>query len=199
MLNDAPHDVELVVIGASAGAVDALSVLLPAVPASAPVPVVVVVHVPARSPSLLVSLFSSRCSLPVREPLDKERVDRGVWFAPPGYHLLVEDDRTFAFSVDDPVNFSRPSIDVLFESAALVYGARVAAFVLTGASADGAEGARAIRAAGGFVAVEDPSTAELPTMPRAAIERAAPQVTAPLPALATLLARLATRGKEASA
>lgn len=194
--NTSPRAAELdiVVIGASAGAVDALSVLLPAIPAEATVPVVVVVHVPARSPSLLAPIFASKCAVVVREPVDKQSVEAGIWFAPSGYHLLVEGDRTFAFSVDEPVNFSRPSLDVLFESVALVYGARAAAFVLTGASADGAEGARAIRDAGGFVAVQEPSSAELQIMPRSAIDRADPHVVAPLPALAELLKELSTRG-----
>jgi two-component system chemotaxis response regulator CheB len=185
-------EVDIVVIGASAGAVDALSVLLPAVPADARVPVVVVVHVPAKSPSLLASLFSSKCSASVREPDDKELVGRGVWFAPPGYHLLVERDRSFAFSVDDPVKFSRPSIDVLFESVAMTYGARCAAFVLTGASSDGADGARAIRDAGGFVAVQEPASAEYRTMPECAVVRARPQMVASLSELGRVLSRLVT-------
>lgn len=183
-------EVDIVVIGASAGAVDALSVLLPSVPSDAGVPVVVVVHLPAKSSSLLVPLFSSRSSVTVREPDDKELVGRGIWFAPPGYHLLVEKDRSFAFSVDDPVKFSRPSIDVLFESVAMTYGARCAAFVLTGASSDGADGARAIRDAGGFVAVQDPASSEFRTMPESAAVRARPQVMASLSDLGMVLARL---------
>ncbi len=183
-------EVDIVVIGASAGAVDALSILLPAIPSDATVPVVVVVHLPAKSPSLLVPLFSSKSSVSVREPDDKELVGRGIWFAPPGYHLLVEHDRSFAFSVDDPVNFSRPSIDVLFESVAMTYRARCAAFVLTGASADGAEGARAVRELGGFVAVQDPASAESRTMPESAAVRARPQLVASLPELGMVLARL---------
>lgn len=195
---DLPPAVDLVVIGASAGAVDALSTLLPRVPAASALPIVVVVHVPARSPSLLASLFASKCSVRVAEPVDKEAIGPGVWFAPAGYHLLVEEDRTFSYSVDEPVNFSRPSLDVLFESAALVYGAKVAAFVLTGASADGAEGARAIREAGGFVAVQTPSTAEFAIMPQAAIDRADAQLVATLPELAEVLGRLAAPRTEAS-
>lgn len=167
---------DAIVIGASAGAIEALGAMLPALPADLPVPVVVVVHVPARRPSLLVDLFRAKCALEVAEPVDKEPVRPGVvWFAPPDYHLLVEDDRTFAFSIEPPVHYSRPSIDALFESAAATYGARVLGIVLTGASSDGAAGARAIRAAGGFVAVEDPETAESKVMPHAARTAADPQ------------------------
>lgn len=167
---------DAIVIGASAGAIEALGAILPVFPAGLSVPVVVVVHVPPRRPSLLVELFRAKCALEVAEPFDKEPVRPGVvWFAPPDYHLLVEDDRTFSLSIEAPVHWSRPCIDALFESAAQAYGGRVLGIVLTGASSDGAEGARAIRAAGGVIAVEDPLTAESKTMPYAAIAAASPQ------------------------
>jgi two-component system chemotaxis response regulator CheB len=167
---------EAIVIGASAGAIEALGKLLPVLEPRHAVPVIVVVHVPARQPSLLCELFAPRCALPVREPEDKQPVSPGIWFAPPDYHLLVSEDRSFAFSVDEPVHWSRPSIDVLFESAADVYGASLLALVLTGASQDGARGAEAVRRKGGYVAVQDPRTAEATMMPTSAIERATPQL-----------------------
>ena len=182
--------VEVAVVGGSSGAIGALVELLPALSPATPFPVIVVVHVPAQRPSLLAKIFGARCALPVKEPLDKEPLAPGVWFAPPDYHVLVSDQHSFVLSDDEPVNFSRPSIDVLFESAADVFGGNVLAVVLTGANEDGARGAAAVRDAGGFVAVQDPGTAEVPVMPAAAIRRARPQLVAPLPVIAELLSNL---------
>jgi two-component system chemotaxis response regulator CheB len=179
---------EALVIGASAGAVEALSLLLPVVPSSARIPVVVVVHLPPNRASLLPEVFAPRCLARVREPEDKEPAVAGtIWFAPPNYHLLFERDRTFSLSVDEPVKFSRPSIDVLFESAADAFGSKLCAIVLTGANDDGAQGARAIRDAGGIVIVQDPSTADAKEMPSAAIALANPQLIAALPEIADFL------------
>jgi two-component system, chemotaxis family, protein-glutamate methylesterase/glutaminase len=184
---------EAVVVGASAGAIDALNQLLPVVPEDARIPVVVVVHLPPSRPSLLVEIFAQRCSAAVREPEDKQPISAGsVWFAPSNYHLLLEADRTFAFSVEPPVNFSRPSIDVLFESAADVFGETLCCIVLTGANEDGAAGASSVRRHGGLVIVQEPNGAEAKEMPTAAISHANPQIIAPLPEIAELL-RLATR------
>ena len=181
-------DVDAIVIGASAGAIEALGVLLPALPATLPAPVIVVVHLPANHQSLLTELFKPRCALRVREAEDKQTVEPGtVWFAPPGYHLLIERDRSFALSVDEPVHFSRPSIDVLFESAVDAYQARLLALVLTGANQDGASGAAMIREAGGLVGVQDPSTAIASTMPALAIARARPQCVGTLAQLTTFM------------
>jgi two-component system chemotaxis response regulator CheB len=179
---------EALVIGASAGAVEALGLLLPALPREARIPVVVVVHLPPNRPSLLPELFTPRCQVRVREPEDKEPLTPGsVWFAPSNYHLLIESDRTFSLSVDEPVKFSRPSIDVLFESAADAYGSKLCAIVLTGSNDDGALGARAVRSAGGLVVVQDPETAEAKEMPNAAIALANPQLIASLPTLVEFL------------
>jgi len=183
---------EALVVGASAGGVDALCQLLPVVPEDARIPVVVVVHLPSNRPSLLVEVFAARCAARVAEPQDKQPMTAGIWFAAPNYHLLLELDRSFAFSTDLPVNFSRPSIDVLFESAADVFGERLCCVVLTGANDDGARGARSIRQRGGLVIVQEPNSAEAKQMPIAAISRANPQMVAALPEIAELF-RLATR------
>jgi two-component system chemotaxis response regulator CheB len=195
MLNDLVAElgrIEAVVIGASAGAVDVLTTLLPAVPAALAVPVIIVVHLPAQQPSLLVDLFAKRCVVPVREPLDKQPIEPGVWFAPPAYHLLVETDRSFALSVDEAVNFSRPSIDVLFESAALAYGRSLLGVVLTGASKDGSQGALAVRESGGLVLVQDPASAEARLMPNGVLELLTPDLVAAPPDLARLFQHLPT-------
>ncbi|MCW1883882.1 chemotaxis protein CheB [Luteolibacter flavescens] len=160
-----------VVIGASVGAIGALSAILPALPAGYPLPVLVVVHIPPDRDTGLPALFAARCALPVKEAEDKEPVRPGtIYFAPPNYHLLVEPDFTFALSVDDPVMYSRPALDVLFESAADAYGNGLCGVVLTGASADGARGLRAVAAAGGRALVQTPETAEGEIMPRAALD-----------------------------
>jgi two-component system chemotaxis response regulator CheB len=169
--------VDAIVIGASAGAVETLQQLLPILSPGLRVPAVIVVHVPARHPSMLPELFGSLCDIPVREPVDKQPVAAGtIWFAPADYHLMIERDHTFALSIDAAVNFSRPSVDVLFETAADAYGAQLAAVVLTGGSEDGAEGARKIRRAGGVVLVQDPGEALMRIMPEAAIRMADPQL-----------------------
>lgn len=159
-----------VVIGASAGALEALGTFLPALPASFPLPIFVVVHVPPDRKSLLAELFARRCEMRVREAEDKEPIEPGtIYFAPPNYHMLVETEQALALSADEPVLYSRPAIDILFESAADVYGPALAALVLTGANEDGARGLRAAEAAGGQVAVQDPKTAFAATMPEAAL------------------------------
>jgi len=181
-----PGPIAAVVIGGSAGALQALLHLLPAVRATATIPIVIVIHLPARRPSLLTELFSERCPLPVREPCDKEPATSGIWFAPPDYHLLIEKDRTFSLSLDEPDLHSRPSIDALFESAADCYESALIGIVLTGASRDGARGARAIGERGGRCFALAPDTAaDLSTMPNAAIEQGA--TAASLAELADLL------------
>jgi two-component system chemotaxis response regulator CheB len=184
---------QALIVGASAGAVEAMNLLLPAVPHDARIPLVVVVHLRPNRASLLPELFATRCAARVREPLDKEPMSAGtIWFAPPNYHLLLESDASFSLSIEAPVNFSRPSIDVLFESAADALGRNLCAVVLTGASEDGARGAKLVRDRGGLVAVQDPSTALASDMPSAAISRANPQIIATLPEIADLI-RVATR------
>ncbi|MFM0339682.1 chemotaxis protein CheB [Paraburkholderia fungorum] len=165
---------ELVVIGGSAGSIEALNVLLGGLPAAFTLAVMIVTHLPPDPPSYLAQAFSHRCVLPVFEPDAGERILAGrVHVAPPGYHMLVEDDRTVALSTDAPVRFSRPSIDVLFESAAVVYRERLLAILLSGANDDGAQGLTRVRALGGTTWAQTPDTASSPEMPRAAIERGA--------------------------
>lgn len=165
--------IDLLAIGASAGGVEAIGTLLSALPAGFPAAVAVVLHLPPDKPSILPELFARRCALPVKEVEDKEPVKAGtVYIAAPDYHLLVEPDRRFSLSCDAPVHYSRPAIDLLFESAALSYRRSLLAIVLTGASADGAAGLRSVRRHGGSAWVQDPQEAAAPTMPQAAIKTA---------------------------
>lgn len=161
--------IEAIVVGGSAGAIAALEELLPGLPAGGP-PVLAVIHLSPTSPSYLSQIFGARCAMRVCEASPAMPIERGVvYFAPANYHLLVEPDRRCALSVEPPVHFSRPSIDVLLESAADVYGPRLAAVVLSGANHDGAEGLRAVAQAGGLVLVQQPDTARVRVMPDAAL------------------------------
>jgi two-component system, chemotaxis family, protein-glutamate methylesterase/glutaminase len=168
----APRRYDLVVIGGSAGGIEVLKVLLATLPARFAPAVMIVTHLPPDSPSYLVAALAYRCALPVLEPDAGELILPGrVHVAPAGYHMLVEVDRTVALSTDAAVRFSRPSIDVLFESAAEVYGERLLAILLSGANDDGAHGLERVRACGGTAWVQEPDSAASPEMPRAAIAR----------------------------
>ncbi|WP_348756072.1 chemotaxis protein CheB [uncultured Aquincola sp.] len=187
-----PFRPEAVVIGASAGGVQALQLLLGALPASFPAVVAVVLHLPPDRPSGLAALLAAGCALPVEEAIDKQPLRPGsVVVAPPDYHLLVEPDRRVALSVDEPLLYSRPAIDPLFESAALAYGRGLLGIVLTGASRDGSAGLAAVRRQGGQAWVESPSTAIVSTMPAAALAHAGADLVAPLPELGARLGALA--------
>ncbi len=186
--------IEGVVIGASAGGVEALGVLLPALPSTFRAPVFIVLHMLRERPSLLVDIFTPRCALPVREAQDKEPVQPGtIYFAPPDYHLLIEQGPELALSVDDPVHYSRPSIDVLFESAADVYAERLLSIILTGANEDGSSGHLAVHRAGGVTVVQQPETAHSPLMITSAQKRVSADFVLPLPQIAELLCSLDVR------
>jgi two-component system chemotaxis response regulator CheB len=182
---------EAVVIGGSAGGVDALVALLPAIPAGYTLPVFCILHMPGDRESRLAGLFDERLPVPVKEAADKEEIAPGtVYFAGPGYHLSVERDRTFSISCEPPVHFARPAIDVLMESGADAYGPALAGILLTGANHDGADGMARIRARGGFTVVQDPADAQVPTMPVSAINRCKPNLILPLARIHALLPML---------
>ena len=181
------RDFDVLVIGGSAGAFAVLRAILPSLRAPE-LQTIVVLH---QSPNGadLATLFDGVAGLPCVTVEDKLPATPGsVYFAPAGYHLLIESDGTFALSVDAPVNWSRPSIDVSFDCAAEVYGARVAGLLLTGASTDGARGLRRIRELGGIAIAQDPRDAEVPLMPTAAIREAGPRAVLSTDQLADLFA-----------
>jgi len=184
-------DIRAVAIGASAGGVQALSELLPALSRESQAAVFVVLHLPRDRPSLLVDVFSQKCALAVREAEDKEPVIPGtVYFAPPNYHLLVDAGPQLALSADDLVNHSRPSIDVLFDSAAQVYREHLLGIILSGANEDGAEGLAAVHDAGGLTVVQEPQTAQSSAMILSALERRPADLVLDLAGIAELLQRL---------
>ncbi|WP_338062623.1 chemotaxis protein CheB [Stenotrophomonas humi] len=182
---------EMVVMGCSAGGLSALHRVLGGLSKPLPVPMVVVCHSGSEDMRVFCELLESRSGLPVREAEERLLPEPGhVYVAPSGYHLLLERDKRFALSVDPRVAFSRPSIDVLFESAADVWRDRVLAVLMTGANADGAEGCAKVRRAGGTVVVQDPETAQVPMMPAAALELAGADYCLPLPEISLLLESL---------
>ncbi|WP_313024201.1 chemotaxis protein CheB [Pseudomonas lopnurensis] len=183
--------VEAVVIGTSAGGLEALGVVLSGLPADFRLALLVVQHVPRSGPTHLAEIFRRKTAMRVKEADAKEQVRGGtVYFAAPGYHLLVESDHSLSLSQDDVVHFSRPSIDVLFESAADAWGPSLAGVLLTGANEDGAAGLEAIHRSGGLTVIQDPAEAAVATMPRAALQRFAPDHILPLRDIHRLLREL---------
>jgi two-component system chemotaxis response regulator CheB len=161
---------DAIVIGVSAGGFKALCQILPQLPVRFALPILIAQHRSKDSADLLECLLDYRSMIRIKQAEEKERLQPGVvYFAPPDYHLLVEADRTLALSIEQPVCHARPSIDVLFESAADVFGERLVGIVLTGASNDGQQGACHLKRLGGLLIVEDPATAEVPTMPAAVV------------------------------
>lgn len=181
---------ELVVVGTSLGGLHALEVLLCGLPKSFPVPVAVVQHRHKDSENTLSAFLQQYSPLPLKEPEDKEVIVPGrVYLAPADYHLLVEAG-SFALSTEAPASYARPSIDVLFESAADAYAERVIGVILTGANHDGAQGLAKIKACGGWAMVQEPATAFSPTMPKAAIAAVTADWILPLEDIAPFLVKL---------
>jgi two-component system chemotaxis response regulator CheB len=188
---------EAAVIGVSAGGIEALKVLLPLLPASVPFPIVIVQHRDSRSNGFLAEYLNRMSEIVVSEAEDKEPLCAGhVYLAPAGYHLLIESDRSFSLSADARVNYSCPSIDVLFESAADAFQESLIGIVLTGANADGARGLKAIKARGGVAIVQNPATAESSAMPHAALRATPVDYIVEIEALAPLLMRLSAFREE---
>ncbi|MEN5312929.1 chemotaxis protein CheB [Pseudomonas koreensis] len=183
--------VEAIVVGASAGGVEALLSLLGPLRAGYVLPIIVVLHLPEERRSHLAEVFSRRLMLPVEEATDKQDIMPGtVYFATPGYHLSVEQDRSLSLSLEDRVHHSRPSIDYLFESAADAYGESLAAVLLTGANHDGARGLKQVKQRGGLTIVQDPKDAQVATMPLAALKLQQPDHVLPIHGIGRLLVEL---------
>jgi two-component system chemotaxis response regulator CheB len=161
---------ELVVIGGSAGSLDIIFRIAASIPEHTKVSFIVILHRKSGSRSFLTELLSGKTRLRVKEVENKELILPGtIYIAPPGYHLLLGDDHTFSLQLTEKVQYSRPSIDVTFESAADLYGVSLVGILLSGANADGAEGMKAIARRGGFTIVQLPETAEVGFMPQQAL------------------------------
>ena len=165
-----------IVMGTSAGGLYALSAILEKIPADYPVPIIVVQHRSKDQKELLEEVLQHRCKIQIKQADEKEKIENGfVYIALPDYHLLVENNLTFSLSSDEYVRFSRPSIDVLFESAAEVYRDTLIGIILTGSNSDGAAGIAAIKKHGGLTIAQNPDEALFPHMPAASIETKAVQ------------------------
>jgi two-component system, chemotaxis family, protein-glutamate methylesterase/glutaminase len=162
---------KVLVIGGSAGSLDVMLHVLPDLRRDLSLSIVVVLHRKSFQDSTLVDLFSAKTGLNVKEADEKEPLLPGtIYIAPADYHLLIENDRTFSLDYSEKINYSRPSIDVTFESVADIYGTESVALLLSGANADGVDGLKAIRDAGGLVLVQNPTTADVAYMPQHAID-----------------------------
>ncbi|MGU9857225.1 chemotaxis protein CheB [Pseudomonas sp. LF245] len=194
-MNDAAtgpiRGIEAIVVGASAGGVEALLSIFGDLPPGFGLPIVAVLHLPDERRSQLAEVFDRRITLPVVEARDKELIKPGtLYFAGPGYHLSVEQDRSLSLSQEDRVHHSRPAIDFLFESAADAYGSGLLAILLTGANQDGARGLAHVKQQGGTTVVQDPAEARVAVMPRAALALHTPDHILSLSQIGSLLASL---------
>jgi two-component system chemotaxis response regulator CheB len=180
-----------IVIGASAGGVEALLQVFAALPADFGLPVLAVLHLPDERRSQLADVFATRLRRDVREALDKASIEPGIiYFAGPSYHLSVERDFSLSLSQEDRVHFSRPAIDILFDSAADAYGPELVGVLLTGANEDGAQGLATIKQRGGLTIVQDPTEARIAVMPLAALKLQSPDHILSLNGIGSLLAKL---------
>ena len=168
--NSINQPVKIVVIGGSAGSLEVLFKLLPRLRADLSVSIIIVLHRRSSGDSTLPDLLATKTTLPLHEVEDKDAILPGhVYLAPSDYHLLIEKDQTFSLDYSEKINFSRPSLDVTFESAAEVYGSSMAGIILSGANEDGTKGLQAVKNAGGIIIAQLPDTAQMPLMPQHAI------------------------------
>jgi two-component system, chemotaxis family, protein-glutamate methylesterase/glutaminase len=181
-----------IVIGTSYGGLEALKVILPKLGLGFPIPVIIVLHIGDNCNDIFVNYLNSMCTLHVKEADSNEKIKAGfIYFAPPNYHLLVESDFTFSLTTDKKHNYSRPSIDILFESAAWAYTKNLIGVVLTGANSDGAIGLKMIKDYGGMTIIQSPYSALSPEMPLAAFKIAKPEIKLKLEDIAHKLIELA--------
>ncbi|CCH51548.1 CheB methylesterase [Fibrisoma limi BUZ 3] len=180
----------MVVIGGSTGSIDVLLNLLPALRSPLPFALVIVLHRKSTSDTSLADLFALKTSLPLHDVEDKDVILPGhIYLAPADYHLLIEHDGTFSLDDSEKINYSRPSIDVTFESAADVYGPALTGILLSGANADGTAGLKAIQQAGGLTIVQRPDTAQVAYMPQQAILNTRPDYVLDVVGMVRLLER----------
>lgn len=181
-----------VVIGSSAGGLNALKMIFKGLEPRFRIPVIIVQHISPDAENYLINILNDLKKMTVKEADEKEKPGKGmVYIAPPNYHLLVESDQTFTLTVDERVNYARPSIDVLFETAAEAYQDGLIGIILTGANNDGSKGLKKIKELGGLTIVQDPDTAEVDSMPRAALLSTQVDKVLPLHEIALFLNSLA--------
>jgi two-component system chemotaxis response regulator CheB len=182
---------EAIVLGVSLGGLNAMKVMFSLLPKDFNTPIIIVQHISARSDNQWIKLIDNKNGLCVKEADEKERIENGtIYVAPPNYHLMIERSKTFSLTIDERVNFARPSIDVLFESAAEVYKDKLIGVVLTGSNNDGTNGMKRIKKLGGLTVVQDPVTAESGDMPASVIAAMRVDHVLPLDRIVWLLVRM---------
>lgn len=182
---------EAIVIGVSSGGMTALKLIFSNLPVDFKTPVIIVQHINARSDNQWIKLLNDKSNLCIKEANEKEKIEKGnVYIAPSNYHLLIEKNKTFSLTIDERVSFARPSIDVLFESAAQAYKNKLIGIVLTGSNSDGTNGLKRIQECGGLTIVQDPKTAESSYMPASAIAAIKPDYILSLKDLTELLIKI---------
>lgn len=187
---------EAIVIGVSSGGMKALKFLSSTLPKHFSIPIIIVQHLSAQSDSHWIHLLNEKSHLNVKEADEKEKITKGyVYIAPPNYHLMIEKDKTFSLTIDERVNFARPSIDVLFESAAEVFKNKLIGIVLTGSNTDGTNGIIRIKECGGLAIIQDPITADSEYMPKSAIAAIIPDYVLSLEKIVELLLTIDQKNK----
>ena len=182
---------EAIVIGVSSGGMKAMKIMFSHLPKGFKTPIIIVQHISAHSDSQWIQLLNDTYNVDIKEADEKEKIENGkVYFAPPNYHLLIEKDKTFSLTIDERVNYARPSIDVLFESAAEAYKNKLIGIILTGSNSDGTNGIKRIQECGGLAIVQDPKTAEATYMPISAISAIQPDYILSLEDIIKLLIKL---------
>jgi len=182
---------EAIVIGVSSGGLNAMKILFSLLPAGFSTPIIIVQHIGTQSGNIWIKLLSDKSNVEIKEADEKEIIEKGkAYIAPPNYHLLIEKNKTFSLTVAERVNFARPSIDVLFETAAEAYRDKLIGVILTGSNNDGSKGIKRIKEYGGLTIVQEPKTAESPYMPASAIETIQPDYILPVEDIVKLLIEL---------
>jgi len=182
---------KVIVIGVSTGGLKAIKAILSVLPSEFALSIIIVMHRHKETDGYLERSLDDACKMHVKQADEKEEIKAGiVYVAPPNYHLLIEDNYTFSISVEGPVNYARPSVDVVFESAAEVYREGLIGIILTGANKDGSLGLKKIKEAGGLAIVQTPETSEAAEMPMAAIAAVDPDYVLPLDEIGLLLRKL---------
>ncbi len=193
---------EAIVMGVSSGGLNAMKILFSLLPVNFGPPIILVQHISARSDNQWINLLKGKTNLHIKEADEKEKIETGyIYVAPPNYHLMIEKNKTFSLTIDERVNFARPSIDVMFESAAEAYRDKLIGIVLTGSNNDGTKGIKRIQDYGGLTIVQDPQTAESPYMPASAIAAIKPDYILNLEDIIKLLLKITrvpsdTNGKQ---
>jgi two-component system chemotaxis response regulator CheB len=182
---------EAIVIGVSSGGMNAMKIIFSLLPGNFSMPIIIVQHVGSHSENAWIKLLNDKSNLEIKEADEKEKIEKGkVYIAPANYHLLIERNKTFSLTTDEKVNFARPSIDVLFESAAEAYQNKLIGVVLTGSNNDGTKGIKRIKEYGGLTIVQDPDTAESSFMPASVIASFLPDYILPLEEIIKILIKI---------